>query len=48
MAEVHDLDRHALRPQSDGHRGNHEGGLHLIREQRFFNLRKALKQMRNE
>ncbi len=34
---------HSLRLESNGQRGNDEGGLNLVGDQRFLDLRKALK-----
>ena len=48
VAEVDDLDRHALRPQGDGHRRDHERRLHLVGDQRFLDLGEALEHPRDE
>jgi hypothetical protein len=44
MAEVNDLDVDSLGFQSKGEGGNDEGGLNAVRDQRFLDFRKALKQ----
>ena len=44
MAEVDDLDGHALRPKCNRQRRDDEGGLHLVGDERFLDLGKALEQ----
>ncbi len=48
MPQIHDLDRHALRRQCDGHRRDDEGRLHLVGDQRFLHLRKTLEHARQK
>ncbi len=48
MAEIHHLDRNALRSQGNGQGRNNEGRLHLIGDQRFLDFRKALEHARQK